>query len=69
MIIGQSSFWRGNILFMLLVPALSGILFSLVSGAVKISPVEIWKVLLSHEPSAVRDIIWNIRSIIQECEV
>jgi iron complex transport system permease protein len=61
MIIGKSSLWRGNIFFMLVVSALSGVLFSLVSGAVKISPVEIWKVLLSHESSAVRDIIWNIR--------
>ncbi|MNI05827.1 putative siderophore transport system permease protein YfhA [compost metagenome] len=53
--------WRGNLLFILTLSAVCGMLFSLASGAVKINPLDIWRVLISQDPSPIRDIVWNIR--------
>ncbi|HZG17480.1 MAG TPA: iron ABC transporter permease [Candidatus Bathyarchaeia archaeon] len=53
--------WQAVIFAAFLLLAVSGVLFSLVNGAVKISVVDIIRVFTGSEQGTVRDIIWNVR--------
>ncbi|WP_134686388.1 FecCD family ABC transporter permease [Brevibacillus migulae] len=53
--------WQAVILAAFLLLAISGMLLSLVNGAVKISVVDIIRVFTGSEQGTIRDIIWNVR--------
>jgi len=59
--IRKTAAWQAVIFTAFLLLAVSGMLFSLVSGAVKISVVDIIRVFTGSEQGTIRDIIWNVR--------
>ncbi|MFC5406075.1 FecCD family ABC transporter permease [Cohnella soli] len=59
--IRKSVSWRVAVFTALAVLALGGIVFSLVSGAVKVSAMEIVRVFAGSDQGALRDIVWNVR--------
>ncbi|MCG7410269.1 iron ABC transporter permease [Paenibacillus sp. ACRRX] len=59
--IRRSATWRIVVFAALILLAAVGILFSLVSGAVNISPTAIYRVFTGNEQGMIKDIIWNVR--------
>ncbi|GAB1528677.1 MULTISPECIES: FecCD family ABC transporter permease [Brevibacillus] len=57
----KTTSWRIGVLLILILLAAAGVIFSLVSGAVKVSFMEIIHVFTGSEQGSIREIIWNVR--------
>ncbi|WP_341279725.1 iron ABC transporter permease [Paenibacillus sp. FSL H8-0537] len=57
----KTASWRITVFLILILLAVAGVIFSLVSGAVKVSLMEIIHVFTGSEQGSIRDIIWNVR--------
>ncbi|WP_233531845.1 FecCD family ABC transporter permease [Paenibacillus alkalitolerans] len=57
----KTAAWRAAVFAVMIFLAIAGVVFSLVSGAVKVGVMEIVNVFAGNVEGAVRDIIWNVR--------